>query len=211
MKIFTVAYLEQNQDISRHLEQVLSTAENFELIGNFCCAEEALREARFNAANLYLVDVDLPGMNGLHFIETAKQAHPGSDYIVYSTSDSCKELLDAFAVGAVGYLSQKASDEDLLRGLALVANGGGLISPHMARRLSNYFQAIGPQRQVLTKKEQQVLAQLRAGKTYSQIAEDHLVSMSTVQTHIKNIYRKLNVNNRQDAVTTGVLFDLLNG
>jgi len=209
MKTHTIIYIEDERSLFENLHQTLQQSRDFECLSGFDNAEDALRGMEQGVADIYLVDLGLPGISGLEFIAKARELAPQSDFVVYTISESGKDLLDALAIGAVGYLVKGCSNEELIAGLNIVANGGGLITPRMARKLSHHFQAIGTQKNTLTMSEQQVLSLLKMGKTYAQIAEQNHVSISTIQTHVKHIYRKLNVTNRDDAVRTGVLFGLL--
>jgi two-component system NarL family response regulator len=209
MKIQTVIAIEDDLDLAENLQQILTQQQEFEYLAGFNCAEQALKSLEVQVADLYLVDLGLPGIGGLEFIKRARQRCPQSDFIIYTISESGRDLLEALSVGAAGYLVKGCTEDEMISGLRTVADGGGLITPRMARKLSQHFSAIGSQSEPLTKMQKQVLGQLKTGKTYSRIADANHVSISTVQTHVKNIYRKLNVNNRDDAVRTGELFGLV--
>lgn len=201
--------IEDQYDIAEALCHVISSAHGFSCVAKYHSAEEAMLCIENNSADIYLVDLGLPGMSGVDFIAEAKVSCPDADFVVYTLSESGKDLIDALSVGAVGYIVKGCSDQELIDGLSIVADGGGLIGPRMARRLFSHFQGIGPRKKKLTPTETDVLQKLKTGKTYNQIAASNHVSRSTVQSHVKNIYKKLNVRNRDDAVRTGVLFHLI--
>lgn len=117
--------------------------------------------------------------------------------------------MDALASGAVGYVLKGSSDAEICNSLKVVASGGSLLSARMARRLVHFFSEANSPRKILTPKEIEVLNRLKAGLTYAEIAKAQGVSPHTIHTHVKNIYRKLNVGNREDAVKNAVLFDVI--
>jgi two-component system NarL family response regulator len=191
------------------LQETFAKNQDFQCLAGFSCAEKALQNLDQQVADIYLVDLGLPGIGGLEFIKKARERCPQSDFVVYTISESGRDLLEALSVGAAGYIVKGCSSEEIISGIRIVAEGGGLITPRMARKLSQHFSSIGTQSESLTKKEKQILGQLKMGKTYSRISDENHVSLSTIQSHVKNIYRKLNVNNRDDAVRTGALFGLV--
>lgn len=204
-----VVIIEDSRECLDDIERAISSAPGFRCSGCFQSAEQAIQEMEDAIADIYLVDIHLPGMSGTEFIKSTKLRYPAADFVVYTISESGSDLFEALAVGAVGYILKGCDERELIEGLKVIAAGGGLISPRMARRLAYHFQNIGSQRTALTKTETLVLQQLRTGSTYNQIAKENHVCLSTIQTHVRKIYLKLNVNNRDDAVRTGVIFGLL--
>jgi len=209
MKKTRIAFIEDQYDVAEALFSAISSASDFCCIARYDCAEDAMGAIEKDCADIYLVDLGLPGMSGIDFIEQAKHHLPDTDFIVHTLSESGQNLIDALAAGAVGYVVKGENDQQLLDDLAVVVAGGALINPRMARRLIHHYHDIGPQKKALTKTETDVLEKLKTGMTYDQISEANHVSRSTIQTHIKNIYKKLHVNNRDDAVRTGVMFGVI--
>lgn len=209
MEKFNIVCVESQPEIADSFCRAVEVSLKFRCVACYTSAEEALQNLDRDQARIYLVALALPGLGGVDFIQKAKSVCKDSDFIVHSSSENEQDLVNAFSVGAVGYILKGISDEQLLAELEIVCDGGASISPKMARRLIDYFHVIGPQKKKLTRTETDVLNRLRDGMTYDQIAEIKHVSRSTVQTHIKNIYKKLNVNNRVDAVRAGVLFGMI--
>lgn len=204
-----IVLLEDDTTQAEELKAIMATVDHFRCQAHYCRADQALRNLERDRADLYLVDLGLPGVSGIQFIESATNKCPQCEFIVLSISDSTRDLLAALSVGAAGYLLKGCSSQELIRGIEIVASGGGLIGPRMARRLAHYFQSLNNPQPVLTRAEHRVLQQLKTGRTYNEIAEQLVVSPSTVQSHIKRIYAKLNVSSRTDAVHSGMLFGLI--
>ena len=202
-----IAFIEDSNDVSEDLVRTITSSPDFDCIAHYTTAEEAISCLNQDNADIYLVDLGLPGLTGLEFIKKATTCCPQVKFVVYTLSE--QHLLDAFSVGAVGYLLKGGSGQKLIDGLKEVAQGDGVICPKMAKSLSLKLKTIGLQRKTLTKTETNVLQKLKFEMTYAEIATANHVARTTVQTHIKSIYRKLNVTNRVDAVNKGILFDLI--
>lgn len=208
-KEIRIVLLEDDSAQAEELMALMATVDHFRCQAHYTRADQALMHLGQDRADLYLVDLGLPGVSGIQFIESARSKRPQCEFIVHSISDSSQDLLAALSVGSAGYLLKGCSCQELIQGIECVAEGGGLIGPRMARRLTRYFQSLGSSEPVLTRAENRVLQQLKTGRTYNEIAEQLVVSPSTVQSHIKRIYAKLNVNSRTEAVHSGMLFGLI--
>lgn len=205
-----VVLIEDQDDVAVNIVYILSKVPDIELRSIHFSAEDALAAINQDDADVYLVDLGLPGMSGVEFISQVSQKRPDTDFIVHTISENGRDLLEALSAGAVGYIIKGCADNDLIDGIKSVASGGGLLSPRMARRLCHYFKESGGSKNPLTKTETEVLNMLKTGESYELIAQQKNVSLSTIQSHIKSIYKKLNVNNRRDAILAGSLFGLLN-
>jgi DNA-binding NarL/FixJ family response regulator len=209
MSKIKIVLIEDQNDVAENIVSILGEVEDIELRSVHFSAEDAVKDVKQDDADIYLVDLGLPGMSGVEFIAQLSQQKPDTDFIVHTISENGRDLMDALSAGAVGYIIKGCADNELINGIRTVASGGGLISPRMARRLFHYFKDGGASKAVLTKTEVEVLNMLKTGASYETIALSKNVSLSTVQSHIKNIYRKLDVNNRNDAVLAGSLFGLI--
>lgn len=205
----TIAIIEDIQEVAENLHTVISSSSGFRCLSRHSSAEEALCFIDKHPADIYLVDLGLPGADGVTFIEKAKSMTPASDFVVYTVFEGADKLMAALAAGAAGYILKDWRPQEVIDSLTIVAKGGGILHPRMARRLFSYFSEISPPNQPLTPTEMDVLKKLKTGMTYDKIAEMNHVSRSTIETHIKHIYKKLNVKNRNDAVRTGILYGII--
>lgn len=208
MSKIKVVVLEDQLDVAENVANILNGSHDMELVSSYISAEDAMLGIETDHADIYLVDLGLPGVSGVDFILNASGIAK-ADFIVHTMSENGRDLMNALSAGAVGYLIKGCSDDELLEGIRSVAAGGSLLSPRMARRLCLYFKEIGPTTKPLTKTEMEILEKLKTGASYEEISNKQGVCLSTVQSHIKSIYKKLNVNNRHDAVVTGSMFGFI--
>jgi len=209
IKYIRIAVLEDVAEITEQLTHIISNDPELKLVSHYSSAEEALEEDLTELKiDVFLVDLGLPGMNGIDFIAWAKKECPTAQFLIHTVSDSSKDLMAALAVGAVGYVLKGSSPEEICNGLKIIAKGGSLLSPRMASRLAGFFNDIQSPKKVLTPTEVDILKKLKTGMTYAQVAEENVVSPHTIHTHVKNIYKKLNVGNRENAIKHAVFFDV---
>jgi DNA-binding NarL/FixJ family response regulator len=206
----TVAILEDQADIADNLCTLINKDQDLELLAVYASSEEALQDGLSGKnIDVFLVDLGLPGLDGINFIALAKGLCPQAHFMVHTVSESGDKLWSALAAGAIGYVLKGSQGKEITEGLKIVARGNTLLSPRMAAKLIRFFGAITGPVNPLTKREMDILQGLKSGYTYEEIAEERFLSSHTVHTHIKNIYQKLHVNNRDDAVKKAVVFRLL--
>lgn len=205
----TVAVLEDQHDIAENICSIIADDQELVLHAVYSSSEEALHDSLSEKSiDVFLVDLGLPGIDGINFIALAKELCPQAHFMVHTVSESGVKLWSALAAGAIGYVLKGCHRSELIQGLKLVARGNTLLSPRMAAKLIHFFGAITVPVSPLTKREVDILQGLKSGYTYEEIAEARFLSSHTVHTHIKNIYQKLHVNNRDDAVKKAVVFKL---
>ncbi len=209
-KKIMVAIVEDQPDIAEKLCTIIGESADLQVAALYSSAEEALRDGLpQKGIEVFLVDLGLPGLNGIHFITQAKGCCPEAHFLVHTISESGEKLWSALAAGAIGYVLKGCPSSEIIEGLRIVARGNTLLSPRMAAKLIRFFNDITGPVSPLTKREKDILQGLKEGSTYEEIAEARFLSPHTVHTHIKNIYQKLRVSNRDDAVKKAVAFQLL--
>lgn len=209
-KTISVVIVEDQLDIGEHLRAIISATPDLAVHAHFSSAEDALQAGLAETAvDVFLVDLGLPGMSGIHFIAQARQCCPSANFLVHTIAENGDQLWSALAAGAIGYILKGCSNTELVEALRLVALGNTLLSPRMAAKLVRFFSTIADPVSPLTNREMDILNGLKSGQTYEQIATNRFLSPHTVHTHIKNIYQKLSVNNREDAVKKALVFGLL--
>ena len=185
-------------------------ADDVELVGEAANAQEALALAPVLRPDILLLDIDLPGMNGLQLVQELGPRLPNTKIVMLTVSGSERDLLEAVARGAAGYLTKDLSPEALLRSLRGTQRGELAMSRRFAARALRYFaDAARRGRQVsgaegdlmlgLSPRENDVLAMLADGLTDREIADALTISPRTVETHVSNILHKLGVRNRAEA------------
>ncbi|RDK86993.1 response regulator transcription factor [Marinirhabdus gelatinilytica] len=194
-----ICIVEDDALILKSLQQVLNNAEGFSVTGTFFSAEAALENLKDHHPDVLLLDIDLPGISGIDAISKLKKLQPELNIVMLTVHEESQLVFSALHNGAVGYLVKGSNSKYLLQGIREVFEGGAPMSPSIARQVIASFK---PQTEtILSNREMEVLQKLSNGTNNKQIAEDLFVSTNTIKAHIKNIYKKLHVNSRAEAVS----------
>jgi DNA-binding NarL/FixJ family response regulator len=204
-----VYVIEDDARYRESLELLFSHSPGFSLAGSYGAAEEALETIGADATNtgamVVAMDLDLPGVNGIEATRRLKRARPEALVVVLTVFDEPARILEAICAGADGYLLKRTPPHELLEQLRAVAEGGAPLTASVARTVLGLLRpaveggAAHPAPQ-LTDRERDVLAGLVRGLAYKQVAESLGISLDTVRTHIRGIYRKLQVHSVAEAV-----------
>lgn len=147
-------------------------------------------------ADIILLDIVMPGFNGIDAIEPIHKKYPETAIVMNSIKDDPETIYLAIKKGALGYIDKQTTDLNFEEVLNTVANGGGFMTPKVARKIFNFFQKPNPIFEKLTKRENDITTAILDGLSYKMIAERYGISIDTVRMNIRNIYRKLNVNSK---------------
>lgn len=150
--------------------------------------------------DIIFLDIDLPAQSGIQAIPALRKRFEQAEIIVLANCEDDKMLLNALSAGADGYLNKEFSPAQLPQMIKTVQNGGALLSPRMTRMLVEYFKPANSTFKALNAKEEQLLRLFYEGNTYEESASVLGLSIDGVKYHVKNIYRKLNVDNKVDAL-----------
>jgi DNA-binding NarL/FixJ family response regulator len=209
VKIDTIAIIEDDEKVRHFLAEQIQLNIDVQELRVFCDAETALRELIASPVEIALFDVNLPGMSGIDCIQRLKILHPRMQMMVLTVYDNPDTVFNALKAGATSYLLKTTPAEKILEAIAEVQQGGSPISSQIARKVIEAFavrEKTNEYFQVLSKREQEMLEHLSRGYRYKEIAEKLFISLDTVRTHIRNIYEKLQVNSRAEALKkTGFL------
>lgn len=211
----TVAVVEDNAGFRQTLELVLAHTPGFALGGAFGSVEamaRALEDPRVRAGawDVVLMDLDLPGASGLDGIRQVKGKFPGVAVVVCTVFEEPATVISAIGAGADGYLVKGTPLDALLEHVRVVAEGGASLSASIARTLLDVVRrstpsaAASPARLDLSDREREVLRCLVDGASYKQAADQLGISQNTVRTHVKALYKKLQVQNVAEAVSRAV-------
>lgn len=187
-----VAVIEDQENFADNIKRVLSKSNNFEFAGCHYSAEEALGALEQDRADVYITDLRLPGMNGAEFIAQASKELKNTRYIVYTISESTKDLLAALAVGASGYMLKDSSDEFISDSVTAVASDGLSVSLRMLRRLAHYSKMKNTEQADSSNMETSVFNMVLAGISHDNIAKCMNMSIDEIQSYIKRIYHSIN-------------------
>lgn len=206
----TVAVVEDDVSIREVLTTWLSKAPGFACAGEFPDAESAMAQMGRVKPNVALVDINLPGQNGVECVRTLKPLLPDTQFVMLTVYEDSTHIFDALAAGATGYLLKHTPREALINALREVHSGGSPMTSNIARKVVQTLQQTTPKAKAtdqLSKRENEVLSLLAQGYLYKEIADAIGISLPTVNSYIRRIYEKLQVQSRGQAVA--VYADLL--
>ncbi|MGC5011433.1 response regulator [Streptosporangium sp. DT93] len=181
------------------LSSMFASAPGFEVLGEASDGAEAVRLAQRLRPDVILMDLRMPGMDGLTAITELARLGLTARVLVLTTYDTDTDVLPAIEAGATGYLLKDSPREDLLRGARAAARGESVLSPSVAARLMTRVRTPAPQ--LLSRRELEVLELMAAGNTNREVAARLFITEATVKSHLLNIYAKLGVKDRAAAVT----------
>lgn len=200
-----VAIIEDQKEIREMLAVLINGSEGFSCLKSFENAEDALNEIPFLKPDVVLVDIHLPKQSGIDCIIKLKPLCPQTQFLMCTSLEDSSTIFSALKAGANGYLTKSTPPAKLLEAIADVHKGGSPMSSHIARKVIEAFQT--PEKsfgenetEILSAREKELLEQLAKGYRYKEIAEKLFISIDTVRTHVRNIYEKLQVNSRTEAL-----------
>ena len=203
----TIAIVEDSPGLRRNLETIVQRAEGFQCVGSFEDGEQAVAAIPALRPKVVLMDINLPGMNGVQCVERLARDLPDTHMIMVTVYDDTDAIFDSLAAGAGGYLLKPVRSAQLVAAIKEVLAGGAPMSSNIARRVVQTFRkpvpavAAAPEGMTqLSARENDVLELLVKGLLQKEIAEQLGISYWTVQTHIARIYEKLHVHSRAQAV-----------
>ena len=211
-KTIKVAIVEDRREIREGLGTLINFTEGFECLGKFGSMEEALIRIPQNLPDVVLSDIGLPGMDGIEGIRRLKEKFPQLTILMLSVYEDDERIFDALCAGAVGYLLKKTPPIKLLESLREAMNGGAPMSPEVARRVITLFRDVRPPERVeydLSPHEIRLLKLLVEGHSYKTAALELKVSVNTISFHLKNIYEKLQVHSKSEAVAKALQHRLI--
>ena len=192
-----IAIVEDDNDIRQTLTLIIDGSTGFSCKYAFPDGESALASIPNLLIDVVLMDIDLPGLSGIKVCQQLKQKCPKLDIIMLTVQSDDNSIFESLCVGASGYLLKDTNPAELLLHIKEVYDGGAPMSSRVARRIINSFRII---ENPLSNRESEVLKLLAKGLNYKEVADTLFLSTHTVQTHIKNIYAKLQVKNRAEAI-----------
>ncbi len=199
----TISIVEDNDQLRGTLARVLNRAEGFQCISQFANAEDALKTLPQDKPNVVLMDINLPGMNGVECVRQLKPLCPTTQVIMLTVYEDTENIFNALAAGATGYMLKRTPRAELIEAIRDVLKGGSPMTTHIARKVVQSFQrsvASTQSTEDLSPREREVLDCLAQGFLYKEIAEKLAISYETVHTYIRRIYEKLQVRTRTEAV-----------
>jgi DNA-binding NarL/FixJ family response regulator len=204
----TVSIVEDNDKLRGTLAKLVGRADGFRCVSDYASAEAALEDLPKVKPEVVLMDINLPGINGVECVRKLKQILPKTQVMMLTVYEDTENIFNALAAGANGYMLKRTPTKELIAAIHEVHRGGSPMTTHIARLVVQSFQrpaasapAAGSDLSELSDREAQVLELLSQGLIYKEIADKLAISYETVHTYIRRIYEKLQVRTRTEAIT----------
>ena len=198
-----VSIVEDNDEIREGLSVLISGSDGFQCVATYPTAENALKYLPAHKPDVVLMDIQLPGMSGIECVRELKQRLPDLQIMMLTVYEDDDQIFKSIAAGATGYIVKKTPPAELLDAIGTLHAGGSPMSDRIARKVVQAFQQMGKsskETENLTERETEILSYLAKGYHDKEIAEKFFLSFETVRTHLRNIYKKLHVRSRTEAV-----------
>jgi DNA-binding NarL/FixJ family response regulator len=203
-----VLIVEDDSEIRNSFSLIVNSSPKFFVVSAYGSCEEAIKNLNHDKPDIVLMDIELPGgMNGIQGAKVIKDKAQQADVIMVTVYEDSELVFEALKAGASGYITKSANYMELLSALEEITRGGAPMSSKIARMVIDNFH-VNPN-SPLTKRETEILQLISEGKTYTQISEELFISKETSKTHIKNIYAKLQVRSKSEALAKASLEKLI--
>lgn len=196
-----------DQDLVRHGLRMILELGDVEVVGEAADGEAAVRAVDHLRPDVVLMDVHLPGTDGVEATRRIVAAHPETRVVAITTFDVDQHVVDALRAGAVGFLLKDVTSERLVDSVRRAAAGEPVVAPAVLSRMMGHFSSRPPSAAAeppgfgeLSAREREILAMIGAGRSNAEIAEDLVISMATVKTHVRHVFAKLDLRDRAQAV-----------
>ena len=209
--LISVVVVEDDKNIRDGMASLFESAKGFKLKAIYENCEAALTQMEDTFPDVILMDISMPGMNGIDCVKKIISIKPETKIIMLTVYEENEKIYDALRAGASGYILKRSTLREILDAIREVMIGGAPMSPSIAKKVLNYFNQLGKKNNDinLTVREAEILKELVAAQSYNSIAEKLFISLDTVRTHIKSIYQKLHVNSKAEAVVKALKENLL--
>ena len=199
----SIAIVEDLEAVRNGLKDFISLSTDFLVVGVFKSGEEALQELPNISPDIVIMDINLPGMNGIECIRQVKGKSPGTQFMMFTVYENDDKVFEALKAGASGYLLKNTGLLEIVESVKELYDGGSPMSANIARKLVNLVRDTGKDTafmDVLSPREKEILQLLAKGLLYKEIAHQLQITTGTVRIHIHKIYEKLHVQNRTEAI-----------
>ena len=199
----SIVIVEDLDEVREGLKNFLALSDEFIVLDTFKNAEEALQEIPKMKPDIVIMDINLPGMNGIECIRQLRNKTPSTQYMMFTVYENDEKVFEALKAGASGYLLKNTGLVQMIESLKQLYDGGSPMSANIARKLVTVFRQQENSLadiKTLSNRENEILQLLANGLLYKEIADKLFISVNTVRQHIHKIYEKLHVQNRTEAI-----------
>jgi DNA-binding NarL/FixJ family response regulator len=198
-----VVIVEDDKDIRESLEDIINSSTDINCIASFPNAEEFIDAFKYLNIDVVMMDINLPGKDGIKTVAELKPRKPKVQYLMCTAYEEPEKTFESLCAGATGYLLKNCSPEKLYDAVKEIYSGGSPMSPQIARLVVSSFnqkQKITAEFESLTEREKEILQLLAKGFQYKEMASQLFLSVETIRTYVRNIYEKLQVHTRTEAL-----------
>ena len=202
--VIKVSIIEDNAYMREGWETFIDFEKDMCIVGSFESCEDAFKSESIKKTDVILMDINLPGISGIDGVKEIRQKYPDIHVVMATIHDDDEHIFSAIKAGAIGYLMKQITPEGLIEAIRDAHNGGSPITPNIARKVIAAFHEEAKLEQQLSEKELEILTQLAKGLSYAAIGKRIFLSVDGVRHHIRNIYRKLEVGTKPEAVAKAI-------
>lgn len=202
-----VIYYEDNSNLREGISFLIQSTPQLELLATFSNADTVKVDTEELKPDVILMDIDMPGTNGIDAVAIVKAVSPATQVIMLTVFDNEEKIFNAIRNGASGYLLKHTPPSEIIESIFDVNKGGSPMTANVARKVLQYFQSqpkAHKQDYNLSDRELQIVKGLVSGYSYKAIASELFISIDTVRSHIRRIYEKLHVNSKTEAVLKAI-------
>jgi DNA-binding NarL/FixJ family response regulator len=208
MNDINVTIFEDNDSLREGLFQLVNGSAGFKCVGAYPDCDQLLRRIENHLPDVVLMDIEMPGMNGIEAVKILKEKFPTLKILMQTIFEEDNKIFDSICAGASGYILKNTAPARILESIKEIYEGGSPMTPSIANKVLLMVQSKSPSPESksfrLTEREKEVLTCLVKGMSYKLIADACFISVDTVRGHIKNIYEKLQVHSKSEAVVKAI-------
>jgi DNA-binding NarL/FixJ family response regulator len=193
-----IVIVEDNDVVREGFALIINSISNYYVVNSYDNAEDSIKNLKKDKPDVILMDLELPGMSGIEAIAAIKKINPTIEILVNTIYENSELVFQALCAGASGYITKNSNHTELLNAIKELIQGGAPMTSNIAKMVVKSFQK-NPNSPI-SARETEVLELLAQGKSYSMIARDLFITKETAKSHIKNIYSKLQVNSKSEAI-----------
>lgn len=202
-----VVVFDDNAHLRDSLFFLINSSDDFVCVNTYPNTRKLLANIEQSKPDIVIMDIEIPGVNGIEATWLIKHNHADIQILILTVFDDNDKIFQSLCAGGSGYMLKTSSPMQILQGLRDVCNGGTSLSPSVASRVVNFFlnnNSYAKHDYNITAKEKEILQHMIDGKSYKMISDAMGLSMETIKTHIKSIYKKLHVNSSSEAVVKAI-------
>jgi len=195
--------IDDNESLRRSIELLLSVNKQFQVVLSEGSCDGIIEKLEDTLPLILLMDIDMPGMNGIEGVKLVKHHFPSINITMFTVFEDDEKIFNSLMAGANGYILKKSTPARIIEALQELQDGGAPMSPGIAQRVVQMFRKVQEKPRddfQLSKREMDILSSLVKGHTYKEVANELFISVETVRSHLKNIYEKMHVHSKTEAV-----------